>query len=223
MGKTDFSVYVLLFLVKAGIGQVVSLPDTVSFSGVVVNARSSEMMPDVNCHFGRNGGSVSDENGCFRIKIRRGDTVVFSHVGFKACRVVIPDTLRGKEYMLGVFMSPDTLMLSETLIIRRWKDTRRQQFANARNNMRGLLEQAYAPREMDAGMNQRMMIDEYARSVEMKGHVDVRFGVGTQSVDAFRWMKMRKRQEEKREWLNPEEIDLLKKLYYLEKREKEDN
>ena len=54
----------------------------------------------------------------------------------------------------------------------------RQNLINARNNMTGILKQAYAPVDyMDADMNQRMMLNEYARSVEMKGHVDVGIGV----------------------------------------------
>ena len=76
---------------------------------------------------------------------------------------------------------------------------------------------------MDADMNQKMVINEYARSVEMKGHVDVRLGVGTESLDAYRWLRAQKRVREKKEWLNPGEIDLLKKLYYLEKKKNQDN
>lgn len=223
MGKTDFIVSVLLFLCGIASGQVVSLDDTVALSGVVMNARNLEKIPDATCRFGGNKGTVSDEEGYFRLRTRRGDTVVFSCVGFKPCRVILADTLSlyGKEYAIGVFMSPDTLMLSEALVVGRWKNARRQDRINARNNMRGLLEHAYAPKDMDADMNQRMMVGEFARRVEMKGHVDVKFSVGTSSVDACRWLRMHRHLGEKgEEWLDPEEVDLLKKLYYLEKRGK---
>jgi len=69
-------------------------------------------------------------------------------------------------------------------------------------------------------MNQRMMIEEYARSVEMKGHVDVGFGIGTQSLEAWRMLRMQKRIREQESRLEPEELDLLKKIYYSEKRKK---
>ena len=80
------------------------------------------------------------------------------------------------------------------------------------------MQRAYDPtRPMDADMNQRMMIEEYAREVEMKGHVDVGFGVGTHSLDALRLLRLQKKQKENREYLLPMEVDLLKRIYYLEK------
>ena len=92
---------------------------------------------------------------------------------------------------------------------------------NLRNNMSGILNQAFAPvKNMDAVQNQQMMINQQARAIEMKGHVDVSFGVGTQSLDVWRLQKLRKRLDEKANWLNPDEIGLLKKLYYLEKKKK---
>ena len=125
--------------------------------------------------------------------------------------------------MAGVFMGPDTLQLSEVLVVKRWGEEKRQQLLNARNNMTGILKQAYAPvREMDAKMNQQRMINEYARSVEMKGHVDVKAGIGTESLVAYRRLKVWKRIREEREWLNPGEVDLLKKLYYSKKKENPD-
>lgn len=224
MVKISFAVFISFFFWTGLQGQVLPVADSIKFSGVVINRQTSEALPNVTCRFGKGKGTMSDADGCFSLTTRRGDTVLFTYVGFKPCPVVIPDTLFEKEYMVGVFMSPDTLQLSEALIVRRWGAARRQNLVNARNNMRGILKHAYDPsQEMDAGMNQRMMINEYARSVEMKGHVDVRIGVGTQSLDAYKMLRMQKRVREKKEWLNPGEIDLLKKLYYLEKREKTDN
>ena len=174
--------------------------------------------------YGEGKATISDQMGCFVLKIGRKDTVRFTFVGYKPCTVVMPDTLLEDRYMMGVFLSPDTLQLSEALILRRWGEVQRQNLINARNNMTGILKQAYAPVDyMDADMNQRMMLNEYARSVEMKGHVDVGIGVGTQSVDAYKMLRMRRRVKNQKEWLNPNEIDLLKKIYYLKKKEKQDN
>ena len=38
---------------------------------------------------------------------------------------------------------------------------------------------------MDQEMNRRMMIEDFARKVEMKGMVDVKLGIGTQSITAL--------------------------------------
>lgn len=223
MGTKGIGLIVLLLSWSmAGVdGQVLERPDTLLFSGVVMDADSSRPLSDVVCRYGGLRGTLSDEDGCFRIRTVRGDSVLFTYVGYRPCVVVVPDSLRDGEYIIGIFMSRDTLLLSEAVVVRRWGAVRRQNLVNARNNMAGILRQAYSSTpEMDAGMNQRMIINEYARSVEMKGHVDVRLGVGTESLEAYNRLRWSKRVGEKREWLDYGEIDLLKKLYYTEKREK---
>ena len=205
MVKINFIVLFFIFLSPIVCAQRVVVSDSVVFSGVVFDTQDSQTLPNVTCRYGEGKATISDQMGCFVLKIGRKDTVRFTFVGYKPCTVVMPDTLLEDRYMMGVFLSPDNLI-------------------NARNNMTGILKQAYAPVDyMDADMNQRMMLNEYARSVEMKGHVDVGIGVGTQSVDAYKMLRMRRRVKNQKEWLNPNEIDLLKKIYYLKKKEKQDN
>ncbi len=224
MMKINFIVFFVLFAIFTSYGQVLNRRHKIVFSGVVINAQDSEEMPNVACRYGQNRGVYSDSTGCFRIETQRGDTVLFTSIGFKSCQVIIPDSLFESEYMMGIFMSPDTVMLSEVLIFRRWKKPNRQNMLNAQNNMRSMLNQAYAPvKSMDASMNQEMLINEFARSIEMKGHIDVQFGVGTHSMEAYNLLRMQNRLTEKKEWLHWEEIDMLKKIHYLEKKEKQNN
>ena len=224
MVKINFIVLFFIFLSPIVCAQRVVVSESVVFAGVVFDTQDSQTLPNVTCRYGEGKATISDQMGCFVLKIGRKDTVRFTFVGYKPCTVVMPDTLLEDRYMMGVFLSPDTLQLSEALILRRWGEVQRQNLINARNNMTGILKQAYAPVDyMDADMNQRMMLNEYARSVEMKGHVDVGIGVGTQSVDAYKMLRMRRRVKNQKEWLNPNEIDLLKKIYYLKKKEKQDN
>lgn len=208
----------LLTGVSGAYAQILSVSDTLLFSGVVFHHGTGEPLADVHCRWGEGEGCLSRSDGSFNMRLHRGDTVWFTYVGFRPCRVVVPDTLREQAYMLGVFLSPDTLELSEVLIVRRWQDTRRRDFLQAQRNMRGIMQRAYDPtRPMDADMNQRMMIEEYARGVEMKGHVDVGFGVGTHSLDALRLLRLQKKGKEEREYLLPLEVDLLKRIFYSEK------
>lgn len=203
--------------------QRIILSDTILFSGIIMNAETDEPMGDVTCRRG-NSGTVSTTAGLFTLNARRGDTVCFSYVGFKSYVVVVPDSLIEPEYIIGVFMSPDTIHLSEAVIIRRYGDSRRQNLMHVRNNLTGIGNQAYAPaKNMDAAMNQRMMINKYARSVEMRGHVDVGLGVGTQSLDAYKQLRLQKKMQNQQRWLEWGEIDLLKKIYYIEKRRNENN
>lgn len=197
--------------------------DTITLSGIIINTVTDQPMPDVSCRYG-NRGTLSNSDGLFSIRVGRHDTVRFTYVGFKPYVVVVPDSLTDKEYMLGVFMAPDTLMLSEAVIVRRFGEDRRQKLMYARNNMAGVMKQAYTPaKEMDADMNQRMMVNNYARSVEMRGHVDVGLAVGTQSIAAYKQLRFQKKMKDRQVWLDPGEIDLLKKIYYIEKRKNENN
>lgn len=224
MVKISFIIFLLLAGLRGGYAQRLHVPDTISFSGVVFQAGEGNVLPNVTCRYGAGKGTLSDEEGRFHLKTFRGDTVLFTFVGLKPCQVVIPDTLYDSEYMLGIFLTPDTIQLSEALILQRFGNSRQQQLINARNNMTGILRQAYSPvQEMNAEMNQRMMIEEYARGIEMKGHVDVRAGIGTQSLEAFRLLRLQRKLRDEKQWLNYNEVDLLKKLYYLEKKENGDN
>lgn len=217
-------VFLCLLLESVCCAQIILKSDSIVFSGVVVNVQTNENLPNVHCRYGKSQGILSDTEGAFRLVTQRGDSVVFSYVGFKPCVIVIPDTLYESEYLLGVFMTPDTLLLPEVLIIGKRRESWRRDRIALQNNMSGILSKALTPvAEMDADMNQRMMLNEYARAVEMKGHVDVGFGVGTQSIDAYRLLRLRERLNKKKSWLNPEEIDLLKKIYYSEKNRKANN
>lgn len=223
MVKIKFIILWICFWTGGVSAQRVYVSDTITFSGIIINTETAQPMSDVTCRYGGRG-TLSNSDGLFTVRVKRQDTVRFTYVGFKPYVVVVPDSLTDKEYILGIFMSPDTLALSEAVIVRRFGEDRRQKLMYARNNMAGVMKQAYTPaKEMDAGMNQRMMLDNYARSVEMRGHVDVGLAVGTQSIAAYKQLRFQKKVKNQEVWLNPGEIDLLKKIYYIEKRKNENN
>ncbi|MEG0795623.1 MAG: hypothetical protein RR397_03810 [Odoribacter sp.] len=222
MVKISFTIILLCWVCGGLFGQMTIVSDSITLSGVVIHTEDLQTLPNVTCRYGHQKAMLSDENGRFVLNTFRGDTVRFTYVGLKPFVMIIPDSLIDKEYMVGIFMSPDTLMLSEVLIISRLGQDKKQNTINARNNMSGILQQALSPvREMDADMNQRRMIHEYARRVEMKGHVEVGAGIGTQSLEAYKLLRIQKKMKDEKARLNEEEIDLLKKLYYVEKREKQ--
>lgn len=203
--------------------QRVYVTDSIIFSGIIIHTEMNLPLPDVACRRG-NISVASNDAGQFVLRVGRGDSVRFSHIGFMPYTIVVPDSLTDPEYMLGVFLSPDTITLPEVVIVRRFGESQRQKMMYARNNMSGVIKQAYAPvKDMDATMNQQMMVNKYARSVEMRGHVDVGLGVGTQSLEAYRKLQLQKRKTGGQVWLENNEIDLLKKIYYIEKRKKENN
>lgn len=159
--------------------------------------------------------------------VKVGDTLYFSHIGFESVRVVVSDTLKKDDYLLGIFMVRDTIELAEVMVLPRFFMEEFKMDANlinARNNMNQAVYAASRPvKEMDREMNQKMVINDFARRVEMKGMVDVKLGVGTNTLTALQGLMRARRMADKGKVIRTEEIDLLKKIFYIEKREKSDN
>lgn len=70
--------------------------------------------------------SISEKRGCaanhlgaFRMFVGKGDTLSITAVGFRAGRLVIPDSLQSGVYPVRITLLNDTVMLSEA-IIRPW-------------------------------------------------------------------------------------------------------
>lgn len=185
----------------------------ISFSGVVLNIETAQPISNVNCRKGE-AGTITDVGGRFGMSTLAGDTISFSHIGFKKYEVVVPDTLDNGEYMLAVFLSADTVQLAEVVVLPRYMEARRQNQMNARNNMQGLMKAAYAPvQERDVDMNQKAVLRDFAASTN-KGHVYVGFGVGLESVNAYRDLKLQSKYKDQPTPLRYEEIDLLQKIFH---------
>lgn len=197
--------------------------ENILFSGVVIDAQTTRPMVNVNCWQG-NIGTTTDETGRFVLETMRGDTIRFTHIGYRPYEMIVPDSLDGREYIMAIFLTVDTVALSEAIVLRRYGEAKLQNLQNARSNMSGVLRDAYAPQKsMDADQNQKRIMNDFARSIEYKGMVDVKLGVGTQSMDAFRKLKLQKTTSETPVFLRYDEIDLLKKIFYIKKGEKSNN
>lgn len=89
----------------------------IQFSGVVVAADSLNAVPFTNIIIENTyRGTSSDYYGYFSFVARENDTIIFSAVGYKKSKYIIPDTIRGNRYSLIKVMAPDTLTLDETVI-----------------------------------------------------------------------------------------------------------
>ena len=194
----------------------------VAIAGMVCDRDSLFSLPGATC---RSGESIegTDEQGRFFLTAGVGDTLRFSHVGYVPVEMVVADSLEREDYLLGVFMSRDTVMLSEVLVVPRFLEREvrlNPVLQNAYQNLNGALRAASRPVEkMDSEMNQRMQIEEFARRVEMKGMVDVRFGVGLYSFQALKALKA-SRERGRGGLATPRELDLLKRVFNAEKKGK---
>ncbi|MEZ5013196.1 MAG: carboxypeptidase-like regulatory domain-containing protein [Chitinophagales bacterium] len=92
--------------------------DTViQFSGIVMTSDSLMGIPNVNIYsMDRRYGTSSNFNGFFSFVAQKGDSIVFSAVGYKEDVFIIPEELKGNQYSVIQLLTRDTVYLSETFI-----------------------------------------------------------------------------------------------------------
>ncbi|SRR5690554_4243009 len=92
----------------------------IQFSGIVVNSDSITPIPFVTIMIKNTyHGTTADYYGYFSFVATKGDTIVFSSVGYQKSEYTIPDTLTGKYYSLIHTMNNDTVQI-ETVKIYPW-------------------------------------------------------------------------------------------------------
>lgn len=109
-----------VFLYFVGLSSTFAQPadaDLIQFSGVVITGDSLNPVPFTNVIIEQSGrGTMTDYYGYFSFVAQKGDSVLFSAVGFKRNRFVIPDSLTENKYSLIQIMNSDTVQLQETVV-----------------------------------------------------------------------------------------------------------
>ncbi|MEO6668121.1 MAG: carboxypeptidase-like regulatory domain-containing protein [Ferruginibacter sp.] len=118
----------LNFFSKTALAQFENFKDSVvQLYGVVMTADSLKGVPAVSIMVkGQNRGTISNDNGVFSIVVIKGDSIIFSSVGFKSKLVEIPKDLKGNQHSIIQLMVNDTIFLPATIIKQRLT---REQFA----------------------------------------------------------------------------------------------
>lgn len=113
-------VFLLLGLLTAGLSKLYAQSpddDLLQFSGVVITNDSLNPVPFASVIIANSGrGTVTDVYGYFSFVAQKGDSVVFSSVGYHKAHYVIPDTLEHNRYSLMQVLVRDTILLQETTI-----------------------------------------------------------------------------------------------------------
>ena len=65
---------------------------------------------------GTSRGTSSEVDGYFSFAALKGETIIFSRIGFKTVEFTIPDTMKGDYYSWIQIMSTDNVLLPEVLI-----------------------------------------------------------------------------------------------------------
>lgn len=119
MFKRILTTLVTIFLiVNSGFSQEIGNQGSrILFRGLVKDA--STLLPITNSQIIINGSSsyITEGNGAFAIYVYPNDTIIFKSLGYKSIILNVGDTLRGREFVTGVFMNSDTLLIGEVIII----------------------------------------------------------------------------------------------------------
>lgn len=94
-----------------------SVPARIDLHGVILNADGLQPVYNVNVYVRHGYGTTSNNNGYFNLRCASGDTVVFSHVGYRLVRFVVPDTIFAENRTIGIIMQTDTILLPEVVVL----------------------------------------------------------------------------------------------------------
>jgi len=93
--------------------------ELVQLSGVVVTEEGKEakVLPYTNVAVkGTSRGTITETDGFFSLVALKGETVVFSRIGYKNENYIIPDTLTASSISIVQSLTKDTVLLAEAVI-----------------------------------------------------------------------------------------------------------
>ena len=146
-GSTGLTLlFVILFSASQGPPASAQQPEYILFHGVISD--NDTRQPLQGAHYlirGRTAGST-DSKGMFSLYAMRRDTITFTCVGYRPCVMTVADTLMAGEYVAGIYLTSDTLMIPAVVILPRLGNIRaeimsgrpalNQELINATNNLR---------------------------------------------------------------------------------------
>jgi hypothetical protein len=111
-----------LFFIPA-FGQVIdNAGNHILFQGLVMDAGNFSTISGTQIAINRKFSAVSNKDGAFAFYVNRNDTVVFNSLGYSPSKMIISDTLEGREFVAGIYMKSDTLTIGEVIIVPRFSN-----------------------------------------------------------------------------------------------------
>jgi hypothetical protein len=184
MKKHLLTLAVLVFISGLVSGQLTRTGERVIlFHGIIIDAGTNDPLPNSQIFINKIFASVSNNEGKFAFYVNKLDTITFRSLGYKPAVVCISDTLKGKEYIAGIFMHTDTLTVPTVVIMPRIaslkSDILRPQITNNKelDNAKYNLEvSAYQGRVIqgklgDPAMNYEMLRQQQKADAYSKGQI----------------------------------------------------
>jgi hypothetical protein len=136
-------VFLSLFMIlDSGFSQQKENSDaSILFQGRVMDASSLLPISNSQIMINRVFTSVSGSDGTFAFYVNRNDSVIFLSLGYKPATMNISDTLKGREFIAGVYLNSDTLIIGEVVIVPRFRNLK-SEIMNSRSKSPGVMENA---------------------------------------------------------------------------------
>jgi len=123
--RSFLCLFSILCILNAGFSQGNgNVEKKILFRGLVKDA--STFLPINNPQITINGvnSRISGNNGNFSFYVGKNDIVIFKSLGYKPVIFNVNDTLKGLDFISGVYLSSDTIPISEVIIIPKFTNLR---------------------------------------------------------------------------------------------------
>lgn len=153
---------------------------SIFITGITYDSQTHEPLSNANFKVNNKIGFTTNETGRFSFFGFPRDTIVFTFIGYQPSKLVIPDTLKSDEYVMGVFMHEQAIKLAEIIILPRKATTSMminpvktdQQTMNiAQNNVDKAVVEGLtrSPKVYDSDMNAKKTMRTNQMRAEYKG------------------------------------------------------
>ena len=207
MKNFNFSRLLLIILILKSLGyqswgqdNMNKIIKPIYITGITYDSKSLEPLSNASFSLNRNKWFSSDESGRFSLFGNPLDTLVFTYLGYQPSLIIIPDTLKSQEYVMGVFMQQVSVKLAEVIIMRRVAFSSfiinsvpsEEDAANiAQHNVDKAVVEGLTkmPKEYDAEMNAKKTMRTNQMRMEYKGMLvtpENSAGISTQGYRTYR-------------------------------------
>ncbi len=96
-----------------------ALGSRILFHGIVMDKSTFSPISNTQISVNHDFSAVSSTDGSFSIIVYKNDTVLFKQLGYKSSSWFVSDTLKGNEFVAGIYMPADTVSIGEVIIVAR--------------------------------------------------------------------------------------------------------
>lgn len=111
------------------------------FHGIIMDKSTFSPISNTQISVNRTFSAVSNEDGTFSLYVYKNDTVLFKQLGYKSVFWFVSDTLKGNDFVTGIYLPADTVSIGEVIIVPR-NNNLRYQIMNSPSKVPGTMENA---------------------------------------------------------------------------------